>query len=88
MLPTDRQQTERVGCRVACTRLKINILRADHVVGLSQASIEINIGFEILLSGGHALPSIILIPIGNPKFQNTQIPILSADLESAEKTDN
>ena len=67
---------------------KINILRADHVVGLSQASIEFNIGFEIPLLGGRALPSIILTSIGNPKFQNTQIPILSADLESAEKTDN
>ena len=67
---------------------EINVLRADHVVGLSQASIEINIGFEILLLGVRALPSIFLTPIGNPKFQNTQIPILSADLESAEKTDN
>ena len=64
---------------------KINILRADHVVGLSQASIEINIGFEFLLLGGRDLPSIILTPTGNPKFQNTQIPILSTDLESAEK---
>ena len=67
---------------------KSYIQQADHVVGLSQASIEINIGFEIPLLGGRALPSIILTPIGNPKFQNTQIPILSADLESAEKTDN
>ena len=67
---------------------KINILRADHVVGLSQASVEINIGFEILLLGGRALPSIFLTPIGNPKFQNTQILILFADLKSAEKTDN
>ena len=49
---------------------KINILRADHVVGLSQASIEINIDFEILLLGGRALPSIIPTPIGNPKFQS------------------
>ena len=56
-------------------------------MGLSKASIEINIGFEILLLGGRALPCIILTPIGNPKFQNTQIPILSADLESAEQTD-
>ena len=63
----------------------INILRADHVVGLSQASIEINIGFEILLLGGRALPS---INQGNPKFQSSQIPILTADLESAEKTVN
>ena len=69
-------------------RNKINILQADHVVGLSQASIEINIGVKILLLGGRALPSIFLTPIGNPKFQNTQIPILSADLESAEKTVN
>ena len=67
---------------------KINILQVDHVVGLSQASVEINIGFEILLLGVRALPSIFLTPIGNPKFQNTQILILSADLESAEKTDN
>ena len=66
---------------------KINILQADHVVGLSQASIEINIGFEILLLGGRALPSIFLTPIENPKYQNTQITILFADLESAEKTD-
>ena len=64
---------------------EINILRADHVVGLSQASFEINIGFEIPLLGGRALPPIILTPIGNSKFQNNQIPILSADLESAEK---
>ena len=35
---------------------KIDILRADHVVGLSQASIEISIGFEILLLGGRASP--------------------------------
>ena len=67
---------------------KINILQADHVVGLSQASVENNICFEILLLGVRALPSIFFTPIGNPKFQNTQIPILSADLESAEKTDN
>ena len=65
---------------------KINILRADPVVGLSQASIEINISFEILLLGGRALPSIN--PIGNQKFQSSQIPILTADLESAEKTVN
>ena len=64
---------------------KINILRADHVVGLSQASIEINIGFEILLLGSRASPFIILNPIGNPKFQSSQISILTADLESAEK---
>ena len=67
---------------------KINILRADHVEGLSQASIEINIGFEILLLGGRALPFIIPTPIGNLKFQSSQIPILTADLESAEKTVN
>ena len=67
---------------------KINILRADHVVRLFQTSIEINIGFEILLLGGRALPSINLTPIGNLKFQSTQIAILTADLESAEKTDN
>ena len=67
---------------------KINILQADHVVGLSQASIEINIGLEILLLAGRALPSINLTPTGNPKFQNSQISILTADLESAEKTVN
>ena len=49
---------------------KINILRADHAVGLSQASIEFNIGFEILLLGGRTLPSINPTPIGNPKFQS------------------
>ena len=59
-----------------------------HVVGLSQAFIVINIGFEIPLLGVRAIPSIFLTPIGNPKFQNTQIPILSTDLEPAEKTDN
>ena len=48
--------------------LKINILQADHVVGLSQTSIKINIGFEILLLGGCALLSINSTPIGNPKF--------------------
>ena len=63
-----------------------NILRADHVVGLSQASIEINISFEILILGGSALPSVNHTPIGNQKFQNSQIPILTADLESVEKT--
>ena len=67
---------------------KINILRADHVVGLSQASIEINIGVKILLLGGRALPSIIPTPIGNPKFQSSQISILTTDLESAKKTIN
>ena len=67
---------------------RINILRADHVVGLSQVSVEINIGFEILLLGGRALPFITPTPIENPKFQSSQIPILTADLESAEKTVN
>ena len=38
---------------------KINILRADHVVGLSQASVEINIGSAILLLGVRALPSTV-----------------------------
>ena len=55
---------------------EINILRADHVVGLSQASIGINIDFEILLLGGRALPSINPTPIVNPKFQSYQILIL------------
>ena len=36
---------------------KINTLRADHVVGLSQASIDMNIGVKILLLGGRALAS-------------------------------
>ena len=67
---------------------KINILRADHAVGLSRASIDIDICAKILLLGGRALPSVIPIPIGNPKFQSSQIPILTADLESAEKTVN
>ena len=57
-------------------------------MGLSQASVEINIGFKILLLGGRALPSINPTPIGNPKFQNIKIQILTADLESAEKTVN
>jgi len=65
---------------------KINILRAYYVAGLSQASIEINIGFKILLLGGRALPFINPTPKGNPKFQSSQIPIMTADLESAEKT--
>ena len=67
---------------------KIGILRTDHVVGLSQASIEINFGFEIPLLGCRALPSINPTPIGNRKFQNTQIQILTADLEYAENTGN
>ena len=67
---------------------KINIPRADHVVGLFQASIEINIDFEILLLDGRALPSINPTSIRNPKFKNSQISILTADLESAEKTVN
>ena len=54
-------------------------------MGLSQASIEINFVFEILLLGGRALPSINPTPIGNPKFQSSQIPVLTADLESAER---
>ena len=58
---------------------KIIILRADHVVGLFHASIEINIGFDFPLLGGRALPSNILIPIRNPEFQNTQIPILTIE---------
>ena len=58
----------------------INILRADHVVGLSQASIEINICFKILLLGGCALASINPTLVGNQKFQSTQIRILTADL--------
>ena len=66
-------------------RNKINILQTDHVVELSQASIEINIGFKILLLGSRALPSTNRTTIGNPKFQSSQIPILTADLESAEK---
>ena len=67
---------------------KIYFPQADHVVGLSQASIEINFVFEILLLGGRALPSVNPNPIENLKFQSTQIAILTADLESAEKTDN
>ena len=67
---------------------KIDILRAHHVVGQSRASIEINIGFEILLLDGRALLSINPTPIGYPKFQCSQISILTADLESAEKTVN
>ena len=67
---------------------RINILQADHDVGLSQASIEINIGFKILLLGSRALPSINPTPIGNPKFQSSQFSILTADLESAEKIVN
>ena len=58
------------------------------MVGLSQAFIKIDIGFEILLLGGRALPSINPTLIGNLKFQSSQIPILTADLESAEKTVN
>ena len=54
-------------------------------MGLSQAPIEFNIGFEILLLGGCALPLLNPTPIDNAKFQ---IPILTADLESAEKTVN
>ena len=65
-----------------------NIFRADDDVGLSQASIEINIGFDFLLLGGRALPSINPTPIENLKFQSSQILILTADLESAEKTVN
>ena len=57
---------------------KINILRA---------SIEINIGFEILLLGCRALPSFNPTPKGNPKFQSSQIPILTAE-KTAEKTVN
>ena len=67
---------------------KINIPQADHVVGLSQASIKINIGVKILLLGSRALPSINPTPIGNPKFQSSEIRILTADLKSAEKTNN
>ena len=66
----------------------INTLRADHVLGLSQASIEINIGLKIPFLGGRALPSMNPTPIGYPKFQSAHIPILIADLESAEKTGN
>ena len=47
---------------------KINFLQADHIVGLSQASVEINIGFEILLLDDHASPSLNPTHIGNPKF--------------------
>ena len=57
-------------------------------MGLSEASIEFNIGFEILLLGGRTLPSVNPTFIENPKFQSTKIAILTADLESAEKTDN
>ena len=57
-------------------------------MGLSEAFIEFNIGFEILLLCGRALPSVNPTPIENPKFQSTQIAILTADLESAEKTVN
>ena len=66
---------------------RINILQADHIVGLSQASIEINISFEILFLGGRALPSINPSPIENLKFlsQISQISLPTADLESAEK---
>ena len=50
---------------------EIGILRADNVVGLSQASSGTNIGREILLLGCRASPSVNLTPIGNQKFQNT-----------------
>ena len=66
---------------------KINILRVDHVVGLSQASIEINVGFKIYL-GGCDLPSLNPTLLGNPKFQSSRIPFLTADSKSAEKTVN
>ena len=58
---------------------KINILRVDHILELSQAFIEINIGFEILLLGGRDLPSLNPTFLGNLKFQSSQIPILTAD---------
>ena len=67
---------------------RIDILLADHILRLFQASIENDTGFEILLLGGRALPSVNPTPVGNPKFQNAKIPILTADLESAEKTEN
>ena len=47
----------------------INILRADHVVGLFHDSIEINIGFEIPFLGGRALPSINHTPIEIQNFK-------------------
>ena len=59
---------------------KTGTLRADHVVGLSLASTEINFGFEILLLGFRALPSVNPTPMGNLKFQSTQMPILTAEL--------
>ena len=71
---------------------EIDILRLDHVLGLSQTSIEIHIGFEILILSGRALPSKTLYiyptPIGNQKFLSTQISILTADLKSAENPDS
>ena len=39
---------------------KIGILRADHDVGLSQAFIEINIGFEILFQVAAPYPMLTL----------------------------
>ena len=51
--------------------IKIGILRPDRVEGMSQASIVINTGLEILLLGCHVSPSVNLTPIGNPKFQST-----------------
>ena len=49
-------------------------------------SIEINISFEILILGGRTFPSVNPTPVGNQKFQSSQIPILIADLESVDTT--
>ena len=48
----------------------------------------INVGFEILLLGGRDLPSLNPTLLGNPKFQSSRIPFLTADSKSAEKTVN
>ena len=50
---------------------RIDIVHAEHVLRLTQASIENDTGFEILLLGGRALPSVNPTPVGNPKFQST-----------------
>ena len=65
----------------------IGIPQPVHVVWLSWASGDIIFGCQKSHLPYRNLPSVRHTPIGNPKFQSGQFPILTTDLKSTEKTD-
>ena len=65
----------------------IGIPRPVHVLWLSWTSGDIIFGCQKSHLPYRNLPSVRHTPIGNPKFQSGQFPILTTDLKSTEKTD-